>query len=107
MLYNTSTVCTVGLGVLCMYVLLFAVTLAEALVVIDASFMESVVGHPTGLREYLLIAWMASSMGTVAGALGSTFESESAVRAAAYSERERERREQFEEERGDEEGDRA
>lgn len=100
-LYNVSTVCTVGLGVLCMYVLLFTVTLAEALVVIDSSFMESVVGHSTGLKEYLLIAWMASSMGTVAGALGSTFESESAVRTAAYSERERERRERFEEERGE------
>ncbi|MDA2815000.1 hypothetical protein O4J56_30425 [Nocardiopsis sp. RSe5-2] len=102
-LYNASTVCTVGLGVLCMYVLLFTVTLAEALVVIDSSFMESVVGHPAGLKEYVLIAWMASSMGTVAGALGSTFESESAVRAAAYSERERERRERFEEERGEHE----
>ncbi|MDA2806690.1 hypothetical protein [Nocardiopsis suaedae] len=103
MLYNASTICTVGVGVLCMYALLFTVTLAEALVVIDASFMESVLGHPTGVKEYLLIVWMASSMGTVAGALGSTFESEAAVRAAAYSKRERERRELFEEERSDEE----
>ncbi|WP_150242776.1 DUF2267 domain-containing protein [Nocardiopsis quinghaiensis] len=96
-LYNVSTVCTVGLGVACVYVLLLGVTLTEALVVIDDSVMESSLGHAR-LDSYVSIAWLASSLGTMAGALGSSFEDQAAVREAAYSARERERRERFDEE---------
>ncbi|NYH51142.1 hypothetical protein HNR06_000731 [Nocardiopsis arvandica] len=96
-LYNVSTVCTVGIGVACMYVLLLGVTLTEALVVIAGSVMESALGHPPGLGSYVSIAWLASSLGTMAGALGSSFEDQAAVREAAYSARERERRTKFEE----------
>lgn len=94
---NASTVCTVGVGVACGYLLLFVAALTEALVVIPGNIMEATVGHPVGLGNYVRVAWLASSMGTVAGALGSGFEDQGAVREAAYSERERERRAEFEE----------
>ncbi|MFD6949926.1 hypothetical protein A6A08_08835 [Nocardiopsis sp. TSRI0078] len=96
-LYNVSTVCTVGIGVACVYALLLGVTLTEALVVIDGSVMEAALGHPPGLASYVSIAWLASSLGTMAGALGSSFEDQAAVREAAYSARERERRARFDE----------
>ncbi|RCG14881.1 DUF2267 domain-containing protein [Streptomyces reniochalinae] len=90
-LYNASTLITLALGVGCMYLLLYALTLLAGLVVIDAGFLQSKLGHPAGLGDYATLAWLACSMGTVAGALGSSLDSETAVRQATYSRREQER----------------
>jgi hypothetical protein len=94
-LYNAATAFTIGLGVVCMYVLLFAVTLFAALIVISPGLLESTLQHPSGFGQYVWIAWLAASMGTIAGALGSGFAGEDAVRQAAYSKREQERRSRF------------
>ncbi len=94
-LYNAATAFTIGLGVVCMYVLLFAVTLFAALIVISPGLLESTLQHPSGFGQYVWIAWLAASMGTIAGALGSGFAGEDAVRQAAYSKREQERRTRF------------
>ncbi|SDQ25977.1 hypothetical protein [Actinopolyspora saharensis] len=91
-MYNAATLLTLLIGVVCMYVLLFAVTLLAAVAVISASYMEVQLGHSVGLSEYASLVWLASSMGTIAGALGSSLESEAAVRRATYSKREQERR---------------
>ncbi len=91
LLYNLVTLVTVSFGVLCMYVLLFAVTLVAAFVAIPGSYMEVTLKHATGLADFGTIAWLSASMGTLAGALGSGLAGESAVRRAAYSVRERER----------------
>lgn len=92
---NTSTLVTVGVSVLLMYVILVAVMLALSLAVIDASFLRSEVMHPVGLGDYLRLAWLSASMGTLAGALGSNFDSADAVREATYSRRYHQRRELF------------
>lgn len=94
-LYNATTVLTVLVGVACMYALLFGATFLASLAVISGEYLESTLQHPVDLREYVQIAWFASSMGTVAGALGSNFESEAAIRHAAYGRRQRERLEQL------------
>jgi hypothetical protein len=91
-LYNAATVVTLTIGVLCMYVLLFAFTLVASLVVIEPGYLSEQLRHAAGLTDYLSLAWLASSMGTVAGALGSTLEGEDAVRRATYGRRELERR---------------
>ena len=91
-LYNAATALTISIGVICMYVLLYAVTLASALVVIPPDYLDSTLAHPSGFGEYAIIAWLSASMGTIAGALGSGLASEDAVRQAAYSNREQERR---------------
>lgn len=90
-LYNASTVATLFIGVAFMYVLLYAVTLVAAFVVIDSNYLNSVLSRPGGFADYATIVWLASSVGIVAGALGSSFESEEAVRKATYSKRELER----------------
>ncbi len=90
-LYNATTILTLLVGVACMYALLFGATLAAASAVITGEYMAAVLQHPVRVVDYIRIAWFSSSMGTVAGALGSNFESESAVRHAAYGRRQRER----------------
>lgn len=94
-LYNVATVVTLAFGVGCAYVVLFVVTFAGASTVIPSDYLASMVGHPVNTATYLALAWLASSMGTFAGALGSSLESEDAVRRAAYSKRERERRDRY------------
>jgi hypothetical protein len=97
-LYNASTVLTLLIGVSCMYVILFVLALLAALVSIDSGYLGSQLGQPATIGRYLTIAWLTSSVGIVAGALGSSFESEDAVRKATYSRREQERQEKRQQE---------
>ena len=90
-LYNLSTLITLTIGVACMYAILYVVALVASFAVIDSGYLSSQLGHPSDLTSYTKIVWLASSVGIVAGALGSSFESEEAVRQATYSKRERER----------------
>ena len=90
-LYNASTLATLFIGVVCMYAILYIVTLIAAFAVIDSNYLSSILGHSAGFSRYATIVWLASSVGIVAGALGSSFESEEAVRKATYSKRELER----------------
>lgn len=92
-LYNVVTAVTVSFGVLCMYLLLFTLTLLAAFVVIPVQYLATTLGHSSGVVDLATVAWLSASMGTIAGALGSGFAGEEAVRRAAYSERERERQE--------------
>lgn len=87
-LYNVSTLATLFIGVACMYAILFSVTMIAAFAVIDNNYLSSRLGHPSDFSNYAAIVWLASSVGIVAGALGSSFESEEAVRKATYSKRE-------------------
>ncbi len=90
-LYNATTVVSLFVGVSCLYALLFVVAFLGALTIISSEYLESVLNHPVSFVEYLKIAWMASSLGTIAGALGSNFESEADVKRVAYGRRQLER----------------
>lgn len=89
--YNSATVLTLAVGVVCMYVVLFGIILLGAVAVISDGYLQAVLGHPVGLVDYASLVWLSSSMGTLAGALGSGLENEDAVRRAAYSRREQQR----------------
>lgn len=91
-LYNAATVITVILGVTCMYLLLYLAGLLAALALIDPGYFSSQLHRPASLDAYLKLVWLASSVGIVAGALGSSLESEDAVRDATYGRRELARR---------------
>ncbi len=60
---------------------------------VRSSWLKSL-RHPVGLGDYATLAWMASSIAIVGGALGSGFDDEQAVGDAAYGYRQRERRRQ-------------
>ncbi|MBW0090861.1 hypothetical protein I4I73_32810 [Pseudonocardia sp. KRD-184] len=77
----------------CLYAGLFVVIALAEHFLIPPGYFESNLGHPVGLGDYLTLAWFATSLALVAGALGSGFENEDDVRQAAYGFRERERRE--------------
>jgi len=91
-LYNLSTLLTVLIGVVIMYMLLYGVTLLVAGALIDTGYFARQLHHPVAVGDYARLVWLTSSVGIVAGALGSSLESEEAVRRATYSERERDRR---------------
>lgn len=90
--YNIATVLSVAWAAAAMYVLLFLALLLAALVVIDQQFLASQLGHPIGLGEYLNLAWLAASLGTLGGAIGSSFDDVRLVQRATFSQREYERR---------------
>jgi hypothetical protein len=83
-LFNVATTLTLLLGVAFLYAALFAMTLSGAALVIDSGVMAQALGHDAGIGDYAALAWMASSLGTLAGSLGAGLESDEAVREAAY-----------------------
>jgi hypothetical protein len=98
-LYNTSTVVTLTAGSIICYIALYVVNLVWALFVLDPSVMSRNVGRSLGYGDLFVLTWFVASAATVGGALGSGLESEEAVRAAAYSKREEERRNRLKRER--------
>ena len=64
----------------------------RALTLIDPDYFATILHRPASFPDYLKLVWLGSSVGIVAGALGSSLESEEAVRDATYGRRERERR---------------
>lgn len=88
---NAATIATLSIGVTCFYLVLFGLTLLAALAIIPGDYMQTVLGQPATPDQYGALAWLSTSMGTIAGALGSSFESDSAIRNATYGRRELER----------------
>ena len=86
-LFNLATTATVVLGVTALYFFVFVASLLGALLLIEPSLLSEVVGHQTNGWDYVRIALLASTLGTVGGALGATVETDEAVREAAYAHR--------------------
>ena len=91
-LYNTSTLITLTTGTLICYLALYVVNLAWALFVLDPAVMGGYLRMALGYGDLFVLAWFVASAATVGGALGTGLESDEAIRAAAYSKREEERR---------------
>jgi hypothetical protein len=98
-LYNTSTLLSLTAGVLICYLALYAVNLVWALFVLDPSVMGGYLKTSFGYGDLFVLAWFVASAATVGGALGTGLESDEAIRAAAYSKREEERRHRLARER--------
>jgi len=91
-LYNTSTLVTLSVGVIICYIALYVLNLAWALFVLDPAVMGGYLRMSVGYGDLFVLAWFVASAATVGGALGSGLESDEAIRAAAYSKREEDRR---------------
>jgi hypothetical protein len=86
-LFNLATLATVIFGVGALYVGVFAIVLLAAAMLIDSSLLSEALGHDSSAWDYLRLAWLASSVATIGGALGATTETDEAVREAAYAHR--------------------
>ena len=92
---NAATVLTVGTGVGIMYLGLLAAMFVLAIAVMDAGYLETQLERPVSIWDYVHLAWLSSCLGAFAGALGSNFDDEDAVREATYTLRWHERRKMF------------
>src|SRR5580700_8929856 len=84
-LFNIVTATTVGIGVVVLYVALFVIMLASALLLVPGDLLSIQLGHPAGAADQVLLAWLATSIATLGGALGAALESHETVREAAYT----------------------
>ncbi|RKT36138.1 hypothetical protein DEU34_0645 [Microbacterium sp. AG1240] len=91
-LYNTSTLLTLTVGVALCYVALYIVNLGWAMFVLDPAVLGDSLGTAAGYGDLFVLTWFVASAATLGGALGTGLESDDAIRAAAYSKREEERR---------------
>lgn len=94
-LYNLSTMLTLTAGALICYVALYLVNLLWGLFILDPAFVGGYLNRSLGYGDLFVLAWFIASAATVGGALGTGVESDEAIRAAAYSKREEERRERL------------
>jgi hypothetical protein len=81
--------------VLICYVALYVVNLAWAMFVLDPTVMGGYLNTSLGYADLFVLAWFVASAATVGGGLGTGLESDEAIRAAAYSKREEERRDRL------------
>ncbi|MFP4614807.1 MAG: hypothetical protein ACLFRB_02965 [Thiohalorhabdus sp.] len=93
-LYNTVTALTMSTAAFLFYVTLFTLLLAGAWLfvpenVFRAAIQDAIKGYSLGWTDYLTLAWLASSLATIGGALGSGLEDEENVRQAAFGYRQR------------------
>jgi len=98
-LYNTSTLLTLTVGVVICYLALYTVNLAWALFVLDPEVMGDSLGASFAYGDLFVLSWFVASAATIGGALGTGLESDDAIRAAAYSKREEDRRARLADER--------
>lgn len=91
-LYNASTLLTLLIGVVVLQAILFVVNLGLAGLILPSALLTSMLGSETNVGTYLAVAWAFTTLGGIAGALGSSLESDAAVRQAAYGYRESQRR---------------
>jgi hypothetical protein len=92
LLFNAATAATLLLGVLSLYVALFLFSLCGAGLLITPDLLSRELSSDVSLVDYLSLAWLATSLAMIGGALGAGLETAEAVREAAYAYRPQEQR---------------
>ncbi|WP_085507464.1 MFS transporter [Thalassobacillus devorans] len=96
-LYNAATVLTLFVSVCMYYVILFLLFSLAVLLIIPMGMLESQVTGSVSYINYFYIAWTATSIATIIGALGSALENEDVVLSSTYGYRQRQRYKQVKE----------
>src|SRR3954453_12618781 len=78
-LFNLATSATLGLAVLTLYESLLVLSVIVGLALIPASVYHTAVKHAPAPADYLNPGWLAATIATLAGALGSLIESDESV----------------------------
>lgn len=91
-LLNTATVLTVLSGAMLFHLALLVLNGLAVALVVPPGYLAEVLGKPVGWVDYLRLALMSSTVGLIAGAVGSGLEDDTTVRGAAHSQREMQRR---------------
>jgi hypothetical protein len=86
-LFNLATTATVVFGITALYLFVCVASLLAALLLIEPSFFSETLGRDMDAWDYVRLAWLLSTLGTIGGALGATLETDEAVREAAYAHR--------------------
>lgn len=81
-LYNVSTLLTIASGVVFYYIAIFILLLLAATIYIPVGMLESTIGQEVTPINYVRIAWVTSSVATIAGAIGAGLEDTDAVQNA-------------------------
>lgn len=100
-LYNWVTVLTLIIAVWLAYAALYLLLLLAAVLFVPEPYLEKTLGHSVGAGRYFLLAWITTSIATLAGALGAGLESDEAVRQATFGIRQQSRQELVQRERGE------
>jgi hypothetical protein len=85
LLFNAATAATVLIGVLSLYLALFLFSLGGAGLLITPDLLSKELSSDVSLADYLGLAWLATSVAMIGGALGAGLETAEAVREAAYA----------------------
>jgi len=104
-LYNTTTIITLLLAIGFFHIILVLIFLVTSFFLVSPSFYAEQLGlsGSPSFFNYLQLAWMTASVGTITGAVGVGLEDEKNVRYATYGHRQHERYEILEEKRQEEE----
>lgn len=90
-LYNMTTLLTLGVTVVIYYSILFLMFSVAVVVFIPMGLLESELSNPVWYDNYFYIAWTATSISIIIGALGSALENEEVVLSSTYGYRQQQR----------------
>lgn len=86
-LYNYTTVTSLTGVMFANYIILFCLFLATIAVFVPSGLFEigAELDDPPTIQHYLRLTWLITSLGTIAGSIGTTSENEKNIRLATYS----------------------
>ena len=86
MLYNLTTIMTLFIAIVIYYMILYLLFLIAELVLLPPGFLGKQVGlkGPASVQLYLSIPWFATSISTVAGAIGAGLLNDKLIKESTY-----------------------
>lgn len=104
-LYNYTTITTLFIIVLINYIVLYCLFLAAIGIFVPSELFEAVtdIKEEASMKYYFQLTWLITSLGTLAGSIGTTGEDEHKIRQITYSYRQITRYYEIQDEKNDEE----